>query len=73
MLHLVNYIDRITALILIVGCLILISCGIDSEMKSVLTMASGWLFGSSFVKLHDARAAKPPQTKDITPAKDAQD
>ena len=30
--------------ILIVGSFILISMGIDGEMKSILTMAAGWAF-----------------------------
>jgi hypothetical protein len=40
--------DKITALVLVVGCLALIFTGIDSEVKSILTMAAGWLFGSSY-------------------------
>jgi len=40
--------DKITALILIVGCLGLIFTGTDSEVKSILTMAAGWLFGATY-------------------------
>ena len=42
--------DKITALILIIGCLILIFTGRDSEVKSILTMAAGWLFGSTYTE-----------------------
>ena len=40
--------DRITALILIIGCFGLLFTGIDSEVKSILTVAAGWLFGSAY-------------------------
>lgn len=40
--------DLIIALILVVGCLGLIASGIDSEVKSILTLAAGWAFGSQF-------------------------
>ena len=42
--------DKITALILIVGCLTLIFTGKDSEVKSILTIAAGWLFGSTYTE-----------------------
>ncbi len=34
--------------IVIVGCILLIALGIDSEVKSILTIAAGWAFGSQF-------------------------
>ena len=43
--------DKITALILIVGCLVLIFTGKDSEVKSILTVAAGWLFGASYMEV----------------------
>lgn len=42
--------DKIIALVLVVGCLTLMSLRIDGEVKSILTMAAGWAFGSSFVE-----------------------
>ena len=39
--------DKITALILIVGCLALIFTGIDGEVKSILTLSAGYFFGTS--------------------------
>ena len=42
--------DKITALILVVGCLVLIFTGRDSEVKSILTVAAGWLFGSTYME-----------------------
>ncbi len=42
--------DLVIALTLIVGCLILILFKIDGEVKSILTMAAGWAFGSQFIK-----------------------
>lgn len=44
----IKNIDRITALILVVGCLILVGLKIDSEVKSILTISAGWLFGSTY-------------------------
>lgn len=37
--------DDICALILIIGCLALIASGRDGEIKAVLGVAAGWLFG----------------------------
>ena len=40
--------DLIIALVLIAGCLALVFTGIDGEVKSILTLAAGWTFGSQF-------------------------
>ena len=40
--------DLIIAIILIIGCLGLIATGIDSEVKSILTVAAGWVFGTQY-------------------------
>ena len=42
--------DIIIALVLIVGCLALIFTGINSEVKSILTLAAGWCFGSAYLQ-----------------------
>lgn len=42
--------DLIIALVLILGSIGLIASGIDGEVKSVLTLAAGWAFGSQFVE-----------------------
>jgi hypothetical protein len=42
--------DIIIALVLIVGCFGLIFTGIDGEVKSILTMAAGWCFGSAYLQ-----------------------
>ncbi|GAH37966.1 unnamed protein product [marine sediment metagenome] len=42
--------DKITALILIIGCLGLLFTGIDSEVKSILTIAAGYLFGTAIAE-----------------------
>jgi len=46
--------DFIIALVLVAGCLALIFTGIDGEVKSILTVAAGWAFGSQY----QARKAK---------------
>ena len=43
-------IDEITALVIVVGCFVLIGAGIDGEVKSILTMAGGWVFGREYIK-----------------------
>ena len=40
--------DLIIALVLILGCFGLLASGIDSEVKSILTVAAGWCFGSQY-------------------------
>jgi len=40
--------DLIIALILVLGCFALIGTGIDGEVKSILTLAAGWAFGSQY-------------------------
>jgi len=42
--------DKITALVLLVGCLVLVFTGIDGEVKAILTIAAGWLFGSAYTE-----------------------
>jgi len=42
--------DKITAMVLVLGCLGLIYSGIDGEVKSILTLAAGWLFGGAYVE-----------------------
>jgi len=41
-------IDGIACLMLIAGCLCLLILNHDGEVKSILTMAAGWLFGSQY-------------------------
>ena len=40
--------DLIIALVLVVSCVALIATGIDGEVKSILTVAAGWAFGSQY-------------------------
>lgn len=40
--------DTIIALVIVVSCFVLIGTGIDSEVKSILTVAAGWIFGSQY-------------------------
>jgi len=37
--------DKITALVLVAGCLALVFTGIDGEVKAILTISAGYLFG----------------------------
>ena len=40
--------DLIIAMVLVLGCFTLIFTGIDGEVKSILTIAAGWCFGSQY-------------------------
>ena len=40
--------DLVIALILVLGSIGLIASGIDGEVKSILTLAAGWAFGSQY-------------------------
>ena len=42
--------DKITALVLIAGCLALRFTGIDGEVMAILAMAAAWLFGSTYTE-----------------------
>jgi len=36
--------DKITSMIMVVGCMVLLLNGINGEVKSILSMAAGYLF-----------------------------
>lgn len=40
--------DTVIALVVVVGCIILLVCHIDSDVKSILGMAAAWAFGSQY-------------------------
>ena len=40
-------IEDLLALVLICGCLALLFTGIDGEVKAILALAAGWLFGKA--------------------------
>ena len=42
--------DKITALVLICGCLALLFTSIDGEVKAILTIAAGYFFGVSYAE-----------------------
>lgn len=41
--------DQLIALIIVCGCLGLLFAGINSEIKSILAVAAGWLFGGVYM------------------------
>ncbi len=52
--------DQIIALVIVVGAFGLMASGIDGEMKSILTVAAGWAFGSGFQARKKMAPGKPP-------------
>jgi hypothetical protein len=53
-----EYLDELIAVILVVGCLILIVFRIDTEVKSILTIAAGWAFGKTYGRARANRRHK---------------
>jgi hypothetical protein len=50
--------DKLTALILICSCVVLIALHVDSEVKSILTVAAGYLFGTGIAEARANRRGK---------------
>jgi len=50
--------DKLCAIILIVGCLLLVAFHIDSEVKSILTISAGYLFGTGFSEIRAKKKTK---------------
>lgn len=50
--------ERIITLTIIVGCMLLIAFGIDSEVKSVWAMAVGWIIRSLYMTKKQTRGGK---------------
>jgi len=40
--------DQVVACIIVVGCIVLLATGIDSQVKAILGIAAGWLFGGQY-------------------------
>ena len=40
--------DTLIALIIVLGCIILVALGIDTEIKSILAAAAGYVFGRAY-------------------------
>jgi hypothetical protein len=43
-----EYLDEVAALVIIVGCIVLIACHIDGEVKSILAGAAAWAFKGGY-------------------------
>jgi len=50
-----QYLDEVIALVLVIGCLVLLFTGRDSEIKSILTISAGWAFGRTFGEIRARR------------------
>lgn len=46
-----EYIDEVSALVIIIGCLTLRGLGVDSEVDKILWLAAGWAFGGSYARV----------------------
>jgi len=40
--------DNILAAVIVIGCLTLLLCGIDGEVKAILAACSAWIFKSAY-------------------------
>lgn len=50
--------DQVTGITLIVGCLSLLALGIDSEVKFIIGVAAGWIFGSQYLEMRLRKGGK---------------
>jgi len=51
--------DTIIAAGVLLGCFIMIGLGIDSEVKSIMTIAAGWIFASQYqIRRYEGRDKK---------------
>lgn len=41
--------EDICAVIIVVGCIVLLAMGINGEIKGILGVAAGWIFGKGFM------------------------
>ena len=46
-----EYIDEVAALVIIVGCILMMCLGVDHEVKSILALAAGWAFGGGYARV----------------------
>ena len=40
--------DTVIGIVIVIGCIVLLALRIDSEVKSILAMAAGWVFGAQY-------------------------
>jgi len=43
--------EDICAVIIVLGCIVLLVIGIDGEIKGILGVAAGWIFGKGFMEI----------------------
>ena len=46
-----QYLDELLAIVIVIGCIVLIALHIDGEVKAILTMAATWVFSREAHKL----------------------
>ena len=46
-----EYIDEVSALIIIIGCFTMRYLGIDHEIDKILYLAAGWAFGGGYARV----------------------
>lgn len=63
MRHFWEHIPDLIALIIVVGCMILIAKGIDGEVKGILGIATGFVFGR-YAHVVASKIANKVSTKD---------
>ena len=50
--------DQVVACIIVVGCIALLATGIDSQVKAILGIAAGWLFGGQYRARQNSKGGK---------------
>jgi hypothetical protein len=43
-----EHMDDIAPIVVFLGCLVLIACGFDGEVKGIMAVAAGWICGKGY-------------------------
>ena len=46
-----EYLDEVSALVIIIGSIVLRALGIDGEVDKILWLAAGWAFGGGYARV----------------------
>jgi len=49
----------VAAIVIIAGCIGLLACGINGEVKGILAVAGGWAFGKGYITVKPPGGNKP--------------
>jgi len=53
-----DHLDDVLAVVLVVGCFVLLGLGIDSDVKAILAGGAAWVFRGAYTRARDRRRRK---------------